>query len=371
MRILLAAGGTAGHINPAIATADCIKKNDKTAEILFAGTPGGMEARLVKNAGYDFVPIKVKGFQRKPTFKNVARNLEAVYLLATSGFTATKILKEFKPDVVFGTGGYVSGPIVRKAAKMGIYTAIHEQNAFPGVTNKLLSQKVNDLFLAVEEAKKHFPQDCQTTVVGNPVRESVLLKTRAEARKKLGLDDNFCILSFGGSLGALKINEIAADIIEWHWKDGNINHIHACGRLGKEAFPKMLAERGIKPSENSRLDLRDYIDDMDDCLAAADLVICRAGALTLSELEATGKPSILVPSPYVAENHQYHNAMVLQRRGAAIVIEEKDYDKKKLIEQVENLYNNPDKLKEYGKNASSLAILDTAQRIYSKIKESI
>ena len=367
MRILLAAGGTAGHINPAIAVADCVKKKDKTAEILFAGTPNGMEARLVKQAGYRFVPIRVHGFQRSLTPKNVVRNLEAAYRLATSNFASSRILREFQPDVVIGTGGYVSGPLVRKAAQKGIYTAIHEQNAFPGVTNKMLAKKVDLVFLAVEEAKKHFPQTCKTIVVGNPVREKVLLKTREEARMELKMDDHFCILSFGGSLGAVKINEIAADMMAWHWKDGNINHIHACGRLGKKVFPGMLADRGIKPQENPRLDLREYIDNMGVCLAAADLVVCRAGALTLSELEATGKPSILVPSPNVAENHQYHNAMVLQQHGAAIVIEEKYYDREKLIEQLENLYQHPDVLRQYGKNASSLAILDTADRIYSEI----
>lgn len=367
MRILLAAGGTAGHINPAIAVADCVKKHDKSAKILFAGTPGGMEARLVPQAGYHFVPIQVHGFQRKLTPKNAIRNVQAIYRLATSSMVSAKILRRFKPDIVIGTGGYVSGPLLRKASQMGIPTAIHEQNAFPGVTNKMLAQKADFVFLAVEEARKHFPQNCKTIVVGNPVRESVLLKTKEEARKELGMDDRFCILSFGGSLGAVKINEIAADLIGWHWKHGDINHIHACGRLGKEVFPKMLKERGIRPQRNPRLDLREYIDNMDVCLAAADLVVCRAGALTLSELEATGKPSILVPSPNVSENHQYHNAMVLQNHGAAIVIEEKNYDKEWLLQQVQDLHRHPDKLKEYGKNASSLAILDTAERIYSEI----
>ena len=367
MKVLLAAGGTAGHINPAIAIADAIKAHQPDAEILFAGTPNGMEAKLVPKAGYSFRPIKVRGFQRKLTPQNIIKNIEAVKCLITSNFVADKILKDFQPDLVIGTGGYASGPVVQKAAKRGIKTAIHEQNAYPGITNKMLSKQVDLVMLAVEEAKKMFPQNAKIVVTGNPIRSSILKKSKEEARRELGLDNELCILSFGGSLGAVKVNEIAADLIQWHYKKGNVNHIHACGRLGKELFPQMLQERGVDLTGCSRIDVREYIHDMDTCLAAADLVVCRAGAITLSELEATGKASILIPSPHVAENHQYHNAMVLQNHNAAIVIEEKNYSKQKLIATVNSLYTDRKRLLTLSENAKSLAILDTAQRIYTAL----
>ena len=181
------------------------------------------------------------------------------------------------------------------------------------------------------------------------------------------MDDNFCILSFGGSLGAVKVNEIAADLMEWHNEFGKINHIHAMGKLGINCFPEMLKRRGVDPQKNSRLDIRDYIHNMDICMAAADLVVCRSGALTLAELEATGKPSILIPSPHVAENHQYHNAMVLQKRKAAVVIEEKSYNKEYLIKTVKSFYEDREKLITYSNNASKMAILDTPNRVFDSV----
>lgn len=368
MRVILSGGGTAGHINPAIAIAQKIKKETPNAKILFVGTPNGMEAELVKKAGFDFVGVEVQGIRRKPSFQNLIRNVKAVRCAVAAGPRTKKIISDFRPDLVIGTGGYVSGPVVRKAAQMGIPTAIHEQNAFPGVTNKLLAKRVDIVFLAVEKAKEHLPNGKRCVVVGNPIRESIVFKQKTEARAELGLDDKLCILSFGGSLGAVKLSEIVADIMEWHAKRGDVNHIHAMGRLGKENFPKLLQERGVDPRQNPRLDIRDYIDNMDVCLAAADLVVCRAGAITLSELEATGKPSILIPSPNVTENHQYHNAMVLADHGAAIVIEEKNYNKEALFDVLEDFYLHPEKLKEYSRRAYELAILDTSERIYREIQ---
>lgn len=371
MRILFAAGGTAGHINPAIAIADAIKEKNSNAEILFVGTPEGMEAQLVPKAGYHFFPIKVHGFQRSISFKNIERNFKAAYRVLTSNFDADRILRRFRPQLVIGTGGYVSGPVLRKAAQLGIKTAIHEQNAYPGVTNKMLAKQVDLVMLAVEEARKLLPQAAKTVVVGNPIRKSILFKSKEQARKELGIDQSFCILSFGGSLGAAKVNEIAADVMQWHCSLHSINHIHATGKLGKESFAQMLKDRNINPNHYHRLKIETYIDQMDTCLAAADLVICRAGAITLSELEATGSASVLVPSPYVAENHQYHNALVLQNHRAAIVVEEKDYNRQKLLQQIEDFHNHPGKLKEFSKNASALAIVDSCERIYQYLQELI
>lgn len=368
MRVLMACGGTGGHINPALAIADIIKSKYPDAEFLFAGTPKGMEAKLVPQAGYRLETIKVAGFQRRLSLKNVGRNVKAVAYLAASGKRAKEIIDGFNPDIAIGTGGYAAGPVIRKAAKMGIPTAIHEQNAFPGVTNKLLAKEVDYVMLTVIEALEYMEKDkFEYSVTGLPVRSDIMKVSKSEARRRLGIDDSFSILSFGGSLGAGCINDTMAETIKWHTKKGmNINHIHGYGGMGKETFPKAMADAGI-PLKSNRLRITEYINDMDVCLAAADLVICRSGASTLAELEAAGKASILIPSPVVAGNHQYHNAMVLGKAGAAVVFEQKNVTNEKIIAAVEELYNDSDRLAVMSHNAAKLHLNDTPQRILEVI----
>ena len=367
MKFILVGGGTGGHINPAIAIANEMKEKCPGAEFLFIANPDGMENTLVPKAGYPVAHIRVTGFARGFSPHDIIHNLKTVSYLAGADFKARKILKDFKPDAVIGTGGYLGGPIVMEAQKLGIPTYIHEQNAFPGVTNKLLAKKANTVFLAFEEAKKHLPEGCRCEVVGNPVRQSFLTATRADARKKLGLDGNFTVFSVGGSLGANKINEMAADLMAWHGKEGKINHIHGFGKHGRENFPKMLEERGVDLKKCPRIRAMEYIDQMELCMTAADLIISRAGAITISELEVVGKASILVPYPYAAENHQYHNAKVLEDHGAAILIEEKDYNRDAFLEKVRELSADPARTEALGRNAASLAVYDTAERICHSI----
>ena len=372
MRVLFACGGTGGHINPAIAIASTLKAKQPDAKILFAGNPNGMEAKLVPQAGFDFAPIIIKGFQRKLTWFNIKYNISSVFYLTTASMRSKKLIEDFGPDLVVGTGGYVSGPILRKAAQMGIRTVSHESNAFPGVTTKLLSRYVDEILLAVPEAKKYLHEGCQEVVVGNPVRESIVYADRARAREKLGITDQVCIVSFGGSQGAHRLNQAMADLMAWHTRQGSdfsgrIHHIHATGKYGVEDFPQMLEERGAQFRNNPNVDIREYIHDMDDCLAAADLVICRAGASTLSELEAAGRASILIPSPNVAENNQYHNGMVLVKNDAAVLIEEKDLTGELLCRKVEELVRNPQRLREIGQNAQKLARIDANEKIYEEL----
>lgn len=368
MRVLIACGGTGGHINPGLAIADIIKSKYPDAEFLFAGTPKGMESKLVPKAGYMLETIKVAGFQRKISFENIGRNAKAVAYLAASGKRAKEIIKNFKPDIAIGTGGYAAGPVIRKAAKMGIPTAIHEQNAYPGVTNKLLSKEVDFVMLTVIEALDFMDKSkFEYAVTGLPVRSNINTMSKAEARKKLGMDDSFTILSFGGSLGAGCINDTMTETIKWHTKNNlRINHIHGYGGMGKDSFPQAMKKAGI-PLKSDRLRITEYINDMDVCLAAADLVICRSGASTLAELEAAGKASILIPSPIVAGNHQYHNAMVLGKAGAAVVIEQKDVTNDKIIAEIENLYNSPDKVEIMSECAAKLHLSDTNSRIIAVI----
>lgn len=364
MRVLMSCGGTGGHINPALAIADIIKSKYPDAEFLFAGTPNGMEAKLVPQAGYKLETIKVAGFQRKISIENIGRNMKAAAYLVTSGSRAKSIVKNFDPDIAIGTGGYAAGPVIRKAAKMGVPSAIHEQNAFPGVTNKLLSKEVDHVMLTVKEALDFMDKGSfEYSVTGLPVRSDITKMNKADARKKLGFDDSFTILSFGGSLGAGCINETMTEAIKWHvGKNMKINHIHGYGGMGRETFPNAMKEAGI-PLKNDRLRITEYINDMDVCLAAADLVICRSGASTLAELEAAGRASILIPSPIVAGNHQYHNAMVLGKADAAIVIEQKDVTSEKIIGEIEKLYLDTDRVKKMSANALELHLNDTPQRI--------
>ena len=368
MRVLIAAGGTAGHINPALAIAGALRAADSAAEIHFAGRQEGMEYRLVGQAGYPFHHIEVTGFQRRPSLENLRRNLVTVYNLARSGPRCRAILDEVDPDLVIGCGGYVSGPVVRAAAKRGIKTAIHEQNAFPGVTNKLLAPEVDLVFAAVPAGAERLGAPDKTVVVGNPVRPEVFTwaKRREEARARLHAGDRTVILSFGGSLGARRINEVVADLCAWEQREKRpILHLHATGQYGVELFRQLEQAKGFAPGEG--LVVREYIDNMPELLAAADLVISRAGALTLAELEAAGRAAILIPSPNVAENHQYYNALELAKVDAAVVIEEKDLTGDKLVAEVQALLDENGKLARMGQNARSLSVDDSLNRIVRRL----
>lgn len=368
MKVLIAAGGTAGHINPALAIAGALKQAVPTAEIHFAGRRAGMEYTLVTKAGYPFHPIEITGFQRSFSMTNIKRNVVAVYNLITSMPKARKMMKTLQPDLVIGCGGYVAGPVVRAAAKHGIKTAIHEQNAFPGVTNKLLAPHADVVFAAVPAAVEKLGAPEKTVVVGNPVRPAVLeaAAQRAQNRAAIGAGDRVVILSFGGSLGARRINEVVADLCAWEQANHkNVLHLHATGQYGVQLFQDLQAEKGFVAGE--QLVVTEYIDNMPQLLSAADLVISRAGALTLAELQMAQKAAVLIPSPNVAENHQYYNALELQKVGAAVVIEEKNLTGEKLIETVEALLQNPQELAVMGKMAHTLAVEDSLARITKKL----
>ncbi len=363
MKIVFAAGGTGGHINPALAAAGEVRRRDPHAEILFIGTADHMESRLVPAAGFAFKTIEIAGFQRKPTPKNLLKNVKTVGLLLKSTGAVKRILTEFAPDVVVGFGGYVSGPVVRTAAKMGIKTAIHEQNAYPGVTNKALAKKADKVMLTVAAAKEHMTCKNEPIVTGLPVRQEIVSADRDFARAALHVPDQaVMVLSMGGSLGAKAINEAVTELIAARYANKDIFFLHATGKYGKWV-PERLRERGVPLDDAKNVVVREYIDDMDVCLAAADLVIGRAGASSLSEIEATGKASILIPSPNVAENHQYHNAMALVNNGAAQIIEEKDLTAERLISSVDALLADRTALRALGENARKMAVLDSAKEI--------
>lgn len=368
MRVLFTGGGTAGHINPALAVAGYLREQEPDTEILYVGNRGGMEERLVPRAGYEMAFITISGFQRRLSFKNLMKNLRTVERIFTATAETKRIIKDFAPDVCVGTGGYVSGPVIREAAKLGVPSVIHESNAYPGVTTKLLSKSVHTVMLAVPDAKKYFDESVRTVVTGNPVRGEVLRMDREQARKELGLDSRPLVLSFGGSLGAAMLNRAAAYMLAESAKSGKYQHIHGYGQ-NDPMFLEELSEYGLDLPKNPQIRVLDYIHNMPTCLAAADLVISRAGAMTLSEIEAKGKASILIPSPNVAENHQFHNAMALVKRGAGEIIEEKDLSGEALWKKVEKILSDPERLKSLGENAQKMDILDANNRIYKVIKE--
>lgn len=363
MKILFATGGTAGHINPALAVASYIKETHDDADILFVGTADHMESRLVPNAGFKFKTIEISGFRRSLSPSAIAHNVKTVARLLKSSSACKKILKEFQPDVCVGFGGYVSGPVIETAANMGIPTCIHEQNAFPGITNKTLAKKADKVMVAVEDAIKHLDSKNEVVVTGLPVRGEIIAADKAFSRAELGIpEDKPLVLSFGGSLGAKPLNEAMFNILVAEADKEECCYIHSIGTNGTEFLEKFELAK-FENGRRGSVEVRRYIDNMDVCMAAADVVIVRAGASTLSEIEALGKASILIPSPYVAENHQYHNAMALVNRNAARILEEKDLTADSLKALLDELISDKAERSEIEKNAKAMAITDSRERI--------
>lgn len=355
MKILFVAGGTGGHINPAIAVASEIKRLYPAAEILFVGTKDRMETKIVPAAGFPITTVEMSGFSRKLTLNGIKSNLKTAYLAVKASADAKKIIQEFSPDVVVGFGGYVTGPVLRAAARMKIPTCIHEQNAFPGVANKALAKMVDRVMLTSPEAEGYMKCKNAPVVTGLPVRRQILQADKSFARASLGVKTNeMLVLSMGGSLGAREINNAVIGMLSELYKEKNIKFIHAAGQYGGFVWDE-LKKRGIPYGKNTNIDLREYIDNMDICLPACDLVISRAGASSISEISALGKPSILIPSPNVAENHQFHNANTLAGNGGAILIEEKDLTPEILANTVKNLKDRPEKLNEISVKAAEKA----------------
>jgi len=362
MKVIMTGGGTGGHIYPAIAIADKIKEQNPDTEVLFVGTEKGLERELVPKNGYKIRFITVSGFNRKKLFKNIKVAAD----LAKGNRQAKTIIKEFKPDIVIGTGGYVCGPVVRAAHKKGIKTFIHEQNAFPGMTNKILEKYVDKIFLGFDEAKTYFKQPHKLIFAGNPVRQVFFEADKSACRKALGLaSDDFSLLCFGGSRGAGRINQAMLDVIEIF---SGMEHFHlymATGSVNYDDVHKQLAVRGIETAEN--IHIMRYIDKMDLYLKAADLVISRAGALTVAEIAVCGVPSVLIPSPNVTGNHQYYNAKTLSDVGGAVLIEEKNLDSEELISIIMKLINNRRELTNMSLKVASVAPREATKIIYDNM----
>ena len=371
MRVIMTGGGTGGHVNPALAIANTIKQNDPTAEILYVGTRHGIESKLVPKAGYDIEYIDVKGLSRK----NPAANVKAVWLAVKSSVRSKHIIEKFKPDIVIGTGGYVCWPVVKAAADMKIPTALHESNAIAGVAVKLLQNKVDRIYLNFEKTGDTLKCPREKLMrVGNPVMNGFSSLSRDEARTKLGIDDKYryVLLSYAGSMGAEKVNDavlcLMRDFVATH---PEVYHIHATGAIEHELCTSQFKKMGLDKYDN--IELCEYIYDMPIKMAAADLTINRAGAMTISELAITGKPSVFIPSPNVAENHQYKNAKVLADAHAAGLFEEKELadNAKPLTECVKTLLSDEGECirEEWSENVKQFALPESNKLIYNDITE--
>lgn len=362
MKVIMTGGGTGGHIYPAIAIADEIKRRDKDAEILFVGAEIGMETTIVPENGYKIELITTDGFNRR----NLLKNIDVLRKLRKGSSQSKKILKDFRPDVVIGTGGYASAPVVKMAQRLRIPTFIQEQNVIPGVTNKLLEKNVTNVFLGFKEGSEYFRHPEKHIVTGNPVRADFLNINREEARASLGIKDNdFVLLSFGGSQGAGQINKAMMDVIGTFNGVEDFRIFMATGGYYYDAIHDELRERGIELCSN--ITLIEYIHEMARYLMASDLVVSRSGALSIAEVTMCGKPAVFIPSPLVTGNHQFFNAMSVADRGGAVVIEEKDLGEKTLTEDILRLKNNPEVLRDMAQKSAGCAPVRAAGIICDSI----
>ena len=367
MRVIFTCGGTAGHVNPALALAGYMREKDPDTAVLFVGTPTGMERELVAKAGYDYAAVEVSSFQRKLNAEGIRHNLHTLRVLASSGRQARAILRDFKPDLVVGTGGYASYPMVKAAAQAHIPTAVHESNSVPGLTTRMLEEYADVIMVGFEDCRQHYRHPERIMVTGTPVRGDFFEKTPQQARQELAFDDGRpVVVSFWGSLGASHMNEAMLGFFEEERQNGfPFHHVHAVGKGGWETMERALQQRGLDACAD--LDVRQYIYNMATVMRSADLVICRAGASTISELTALGMPAIMVPSPYVTNNHQEKNARLLEAHGGAEVLLESEASGEALYRAAADILRSPDRQAQMKQGMAQLGIPDAAERIYKTV----
>lgn len=364
MKYLITGGGTGGHIYPALAIANEIKSQEKDADILYIGTEEGLEAELVPKAGFKFKTIRVKGMPRKIN-KDFFISIKELLLGIND---SRKIINEFKPDVVIGTGGYVCGPVVYMAKKKNIPSLIHEQNAFPGITNKILSRYVDKVAITFEESKKYFKHPERIILTGNPIRGEILKVNKDKAYKDLGINKSKpFILSFGGSGGQKKLNDEMYRLIKRANKSEDFQLVHVTGKNYYKEFMDKMEKESIVLNENIKI--LSYLYHMPEAINIASLVITSAGAITLAELSAVGVASILIPKSYTAENHQEYNAREFEKRGASVLILEKDLKANVLWKTICDIIYDKEKINLMRKKSKELGEIGAANKIFKEIKK--
>lgn len=364
MKYLVSGGGTGGHIYPALAIINEIKRNDKDAKFLYVGTENGLEARIVPREGIDFKTIRVKGMPRRLNKQSFIALKELLHGLRES----KKIIRNFKPDIVIGTGGFVCGPVVYQGSRSKIPTLIHEQNAFPGITNKILGRFVDKIAVTFDESIKYFKDPNRITVTGNPIREEILKIDKNHAYKKLNIDPNKpFVLSFGGSGGQKSLNDAFRDIIKAGELRDQYQLIHVTGERFYDSFIKET--RAFNMGNNVKI--MPYLFDIPEALNIADLIVTSSGAITLAEISAVGIPSILIPKGYTAENHQEYNARAFERNQASEVILDKDLNAKILSDKIFNILSDQNKLEKMKDQSKALGKIDAASDIYKLVEQLI
>ena len=363
MKFIFACGGTAGHINPAISIAKELKRLMPDAEILFVGSGRKLENRLVPLEGFDIVNLTISGLTRGLSPKSIAENVKAAKKLASSGKEATKILKDFMPDVVIGTGGYVCYPVIKNAAKLNIPTVIHESNAVPGLTTKLLSGCASRVLVSFENTVQYYKKPENVILTGTPVRDDFLTADGQVSKRELGANKPL-VVSFWGSLGAGLMNLHMIEFVKQNAEKGRFHHIHATGggEQGISEFMTGLKNAGVKELPDY-IEIRPYIDDMPSVMAAADIILCRAGASTLAELTLLGKPAILVPSPYVTNNHQEENAKRLFEAGGVVMLKESECSGSVLFDEAARLCADTERLVKMAEAQHHAATPDALKKI--------
>ena len=370
MNVIFTCGGTGGHIYPAIAVANLLRQRKPDAQILFIGAEDGMENKLVPREGYRLETLKISNYQRKLTPAAVWHNLVTLVNMSGSLRKARRVIRDFAPDVIVGTGGYASFPALKVGAQLGVPTAVHESNAVPGLTTRMVERSVDRIMVSFEESRNHYAAPERVVVTGTPVREDFIYTEKQAARAALGLDDRPLIVSYWGSLGAREMNKKIAQFIRRECDGGEpFQHIHATGSFGWRWMPDYVRELGVDLTKHPSVDMREYIYDMPAVMAAADLIICRAGAATISEVAASGTPCIMVPSPNVTDNHQEINARVLAAHGAAVVVRESECDGDVLYETAKSILSDPARRREMTQAAHRMAVVDAAERIYQTAME--
>ena len=363
MKFILTCGGTAGHINPALAVAGRLRELMPDCEILFIGAEGKMEMELVPREGYKIEALKITNISRGHSLEALKHNLDTLRNVAVSTHEAKRILREFKPDVVVGTGGYVCYPVLTAAHELGIPTAVHESNAVPGLTTKLLAERVDRVMVGFADSREAYHHPEKVEVTGTPVRGEFASYSKALAKRELGLDpDEPLVVSVWGSLGAAHMNKVMGELITLLDARREFRLIHSAGSMYFDGFMEKL-EAAMPDFAKFGADVRKYIYDMPRVMAAADLILCRAGASTLSELAYMGKPVIIVPSPNVTNNHQEKNARVLEKAGGAKVFLEGEFDAQSLLDTVRELLGDEGKLSEMSEAMRSLAVPGATDRI--------
>ena len=369
IKIIFTCGGTAGHVNPALALAGLIRERQPGSEILFVGAHRGIEKRLIEAAGWPFRAVEVSNFHRSLKPKELRHNLVSLRNFLRSPGEARALLREFPAELVVGTGGYASYPMIRAASRLGIPTAIHESNAIPGLTTRLLEPHTDLIMVGFEECRKNYKHPDKVLVTGTPVRGDFFLLTKKEAKQKLGMDDGRpLIVSFWGSLGAEEMNRETAQFLALETRAGlPFHHVHGAGAMGFRHMRAHLEEAGVDLDRTPGLEVREYIQDMGVLMRAADLVICRAGASTISELTALGVPAIIVPSPNVTNNHQESNARVLSDAGGAVLVLERDSSGQLLYDTACEILRDRERRKEMSAAMASLGSIDASEKIYAAV----